>query len=213
MSESSPRQETAVHLTDSGDIELTVCGACGVEYKTRQSLIKHLTESCSQAGYTCKNCGRAFPTDRGLRHHLSQVHNEETYTELECEYCGDTNLVQPYRDDMTERHFCDHNCYGEWLSANRSGEEHPMYIDGGEDYYGTKWEKIAKQVRERDNYQCRACGALQDNLDRDLDVHHIIPFREFESAKEAHQQSNLVSLCRSCHQKWEGIPVKPQLID
>jgi len=45
------------------------------------------------------------------------------------------------------------------------------------------------------------CGLIADNLD----VHHIVPFREFglENYKKANRLENLISLCHSCHLKSE----------
>lgn len=60
--------------------------------------------------------------------------------------------------------------------------------------YGPKWEEICAQIRQRDNYHCRNCGATGD-----LEVHHIIPFRRFEDPNEANEPDNLVALCPRCH--------------
>jgi len=51
----------------------------------------------------------------------------------------------------------------------------------------------APLARQRDNYTCQRCGITEDELGRALDVHHI------DDDKENNEQSNLLSLCHSCH--------------
>lgn len=67
--------------------------------------------------------------------------------------------------------------------------------------YGTAWSSIRKQVRERDDYRCQACGLVEAG--REHHVHHKIPFRTFASATEANQLNNLVTLCSTCHKRVE----------
>lgn len=258
MSESSPRQETAVCLTDSGDIEVTVCGSCGVEYKTRESLIRHLTEECPEAGYTCEKCCRTFPTKRGLAYHTSQSHDEKMYEKVECEYCGKTEYVQPNRAERyvycsnrcngkattqgkgerfeiecevcedvfqvkrsrRDAKVCGMGCFAKLLSEKFSGSGNPSYKGGEVDLWRKNWKRQRRKALERDNRRCQGCGKDESELNRGLSVHHIIPRRDFVDDngeldyEKAHKLDNLVCLCRNCHlSKWEGIPLKPQLID
>jgi DEAD/DEAH box helicase domain-containing protein len=67
--------------------------------------------------------------------------------------------------------------------------------------YGADWTRIRDRVRARDKYQCQVCGATES--DRQHDVHHKIPFRTFTSTEEANRLENLITLCRTCHQKVE----------
>ncbi len=48
---------------------------------------------------------------------------------------------------------------------------------------------LKRKIRERDKYVCQLCGAEGKN------VHHI------DYDKEKCEQSNLITLCRSCHSK------------
>lgn len=52
--------------------------------------------------------------------------------------------------------------------------------------------EVMKQVLKRDDYRCRGCGTT-----RHLEVHHII----FRSQGGKDEPSNLVTLCRRCHQR------------
>lgn len=54
-------------------------------------------------------------------------------------------------------------------------------------------DRLRNFVRERDNYQCRVCGAFQLEYDRKLSVHHI------DYDKQNSLSNNLISLCVDCH--------------
>ena len=72
-------------------------------------------------------------------------------------------------------------------------------------YRGRSWIKQRERARKRDNYSCQKCGIKESKLNRELLVHHIIPLREFKPReyKEAHNLSNLITLCIVCHKKME----------
>ena len=57
---------------------------------------------------------------------------------------------------------------------------------------GKEWQVIRKIVLDKYDYTCLHCGSKGD-----LDVHHIIPYREVPE----HKMENLISLCKSCHVK------------
>lgn len=86
-------------------------------------------------------------------------------------------------------------------SAHR-GEEHHNWRGGcyTEDFEISHkmsindWDCLSKEIRNRDNHECRLCGA--SGL---LHVHHIIP--RFVAINNTPQ--NLVTLCASCHPKVE----------
>lgn len=91
------------------------------------------------------------------------------------------------------------------MSKARTGERNPRWKGGISDSYGPGWDRARRRVRERDGV-CQHCGG--DGSDRQLDVHHIVPFRLFDQADDvpksrAHDLGNLVLLCRPCHQKAE----------
>jgi len=66
--------------------------------------------------------------------------------------------------------------------------------------YGANWNRLREGVRHRDGYRCQVCGAVESG-NRQHDVHHKVPFRQFLSAVEANRMDNLVTLCPSCHRK------------
>jgi 5-methylcytosine-specific restriction endonuclease McrA len=72
---------------------------------------------------------------------------------------------------------------------------------GGKSFepYPLGWNRTFKeQIRYRDGYKCQVCGKPEVENDRKLDVHHI------DYNKENIKESNLISLCRSCHMKTNG---------
>jgi 5-methylcytosine-specific restriction endonuclease McrA len=65
-------------------------------------------------------------------------------------------------------------------------------------------------VIERDGSVCRVCGLPRRDAEQDLNVHHIRPARGFASDDAVdydtmNELSNLVTLCSSCHQRFEGL--------
>ncbi len=75
--------------------------------------------------------------------------------------------------------------------------------------YGPNWSRQRDRVRARDGYRCTQCGA-HEQPGRQHDIHHLIPFRTFgyvaginENYLLANRLENLVTVCRSCHQRLE----------
>lgn len=62
--------------------------------------------------------------------------------------------------------------------------------------YPPRWPDVASRIREQDGYRCTRCRIESCALD----VHHIV----YVSAFGTHQQSNLVTLCRACHEAEHG---------
>ena len=87
--------------------------------------------------------------------------------------------------------------------------EHDGLIDMARGDRGPNWEDQRRRARERDGRLCRHCGA-PERSDRMHDVHHLEPFASFgyvrgrnDAYLEANRLENLVTLCRSCHQRVE----------
>jgi 5-methylcytosine-specific restriction endonuclease McrA len=53
------------------------------------------------------------------------------------------------------------------------------------------------EVLERDGWRCQKCGSF-----RNLDVHHM----RRRSAQGDDAETNLITLCRECHQIMHGFP-------
>lgn len=62
--------------------------------------------------------------------------------------------------------------------------------------YPSDWDSRRKSVYARDKFQCQNCGAGGGpNGSTELHAHHIVP----KSKGGTHQRSNLVTMCKSCH--------------
>jgi 5-methylcytosine-specific restriction endonuclease McrA len=57
------------------------------------------------------------------------------------------------------------------------------------------YARLRKEILARDNWQCQACGCLKN-----LDVHHL----RRRSALGEDLETNLITLCRECHQVLHG---------
>ena len=136
---------------------------------------------------------------------------------VNCRNCGSEKEVYPYRLNVNEnkRFFCNNECQGEWWSRNLTGEDHPLFLGGGEwsDKMGSMWHKKRESCLDRDNYRCRICDISQaehiELFGFGLDVHHIEPRRKFynsdsRSIDEANKMDNLITLCREHHNKVES---------
>ena len=134
-----------------------------------------------------------------------------------CEYCGKSVRRSPAHLKRNTIHFCSIECKSKWQSENWCGENNPLW-KGGECYYGKSWKYQRRKARKRDKYICQSCGMSEKENGQALDAHHIIPFRKFnyipdenENHKQANRLSNLVCLCRQCHQFVERGRIAVQL--
>lgn len=97
-------------------------------------------------------------------------------------------------------------------SGALSGEDHPNWKGGITDsLYRLTFPKNRLKAIERDGGKCRRCS-----LDRewhtvvfgwDIEVHHIEPVDPEEPLEPQHRVENLITLCRPCHRKLQGLPI------
>jgi len=62
-------------------------------------------------------------------------------------------------------------------------------------FRGWNWDKLRRQVLNRDNYTCQSCGKSGCRLY----VHHITPYK----LSKNNSLNNLITLCLICHMKEE----------
>jgi len=126
-----------------------------------------------------------------------------------CIVCGDQFERYEVDETPTDKHYCSPECFGEWMSENNVGENHPLWKEENTQntYYGPNWLSKRKRVIQRDNYECQDCGISRNdhyaNYNKDLEVHHKTPIRTFEDTADANKLSNLITLCTTCHMKRE----------
>lgn len=78
---------------------------------------------------------------------------------------------------------------------NATGSQHNSTQNVSRDY-PSDWNSRRKQVYKRDNYTCQNCGSMGGPRgNAELHAHHIVP----KSRGGTHATSNLVSLCKQCH--------------
>lgn len=215
------------------------CDFCEKGYRSKSGLNTHIQAVHPEEYDTtveCSNCGdeierQPYQLEKYDRHFCDESCKGEYYTTLtgenafnwrggdvtlECNECGDEFDVTRYLKDSAR--FCSEECYGKAVPAKRTGEDHPRWKGGHKWYYGRNWPTQRQKRLEKDNYECQACGLAEEESKkkhgRSLDVHHIKPLASFKEGEDidyelANEIENLITLCRTCHGKWEGIPVMP----
>lgn len=173
------------------------CEICGTVFHVGAGLIEQGGgRFCSR---TCQGLwNRTQPSKRKGRVEPKR-HKRVT---LKCEVCEKSFVVQV--NEAQGRRFCSKKCMSKHQSESGeySGPANGNWKGGpGPTYYGPNWLQQRRNARARDKYTCQRCGKHEHELKRNLDVHHIVPFRSFGVAryKEANTLRNLVSLCGSCH--------------
>lgn len=127
----------------------------------------------------------------------------EEEVQVRCQACGMRfPLPRWYAEQGMRLYFCSDACRAAW-EEEQTDEPFRLCLEGRPEYRGGNWTAQAARARERDGYRCRACGVTEEELKRQLDVHHLTPVRMFASASDANVLSNLVSVCRPCHRKLE----------
>jgi 5-methylcytosine-specific restriction endonuclease McrA len=122
----------------------------------------------------------------------------------ECSYCGNQFEIKPWVERQNKSksgmRFCSKKCNMAYRSKYLSGENSPLWVGGITTYRGKGWIAARNAAVKRDNGTCQECGKI---VGKSIPVHHINPFRNYNSAQEANSLDNLVCLCQSCHMKIE----------
>lgn len=185
---------------EKGHSTADIAEICGCAKPTVQDWKeKHGVESITE--YKARGSGEDNP-------------NAGEWREIECHICGALREIPIRQVERAEVNFCSQECRIEYTTTEvmAPGEDHPLYINGEGHDYGPNWGEIREAAIERDGGRCQGCGITREQYHLDLDVHHIIPFRKFDSREEANKLSNLVALCRTCHREYEGLWMRPVLV-
>lgn len=176
-------------------IECTWCGSKYEEYTSRISEDKN--------NFCSTDCRDSY---------FGRNQSEEN-----CSWCGEELSVSPsltnqMGDYPIDNHFCDKSCESMWKSEHWVMEDHPSWLGGHAENYGQNWNEERRNALDSSEYKCELCGQTReehyDKYGFDLDVHHRIPVRAFDSVENANFQNNLVVCCRNCHQsKLEDNPI------
>lgn len=181
------------------------CDNCGIEFRKPPSLIERSeNDFCSKPCSNEYRRGKPAPPDHNFR--------DGGKSEYDCANCNDTINRYPSTVEANEtgKAFCSRKCADQYRTGNRKSGIH----------YGPNWGEQRQKRLEKDHWKCVVCGKSNDQEKEDkghaLHVHHITPARNFEVGdgqidyERANRIDNLVTLCVSCHHRWEGIPLRPQ---
>lgn len=165
------------------------CSICGKEYKVIKSRM-------ATSKYCSRIClGRANGDRAKFEYRKRVIKN--------CANCNGELELKP--SIIRKYNFCNIECMACFYSSSDlfKGENSGTWAGGDIDYYGPNWLEQRRKARKRDNYTCQDCGVLEKDYPKELSVHHIIPFRNFNGDWErANELSNLVTLCEyPCHRK------------
>lgn len=185
------------------------CEVCGKQFISHREKTRKPSRFCSwicrikskDKIVNCKNCNKEFRVPKSkvrlfCSQKCSNVYNQKPNPFKKavfiCQWCGKEFTTWAYRKQI----MCSRQCNSEYGASQRAKQ---LY-KGGSSSRGAEWRKIAKSIRERDNYTCAVCN--KDNI-KSIHVHHIIPIRDFNSVVDANALDNLICLCSSCHPKVE----------
>lgn len=203
--------------------ELFVCDNCGKDFTARRtpdrpnprycSMKCHTKHVGSMVDFVCQTCGKVFETQRSHKRkycskscsgkHSYVVGRNPSPIFGDCKQCKKQLNKAQHEDGGL---FCSKQCFYSFRTG-LSTEKYNAIINGllpndlPTSYRGPNWAKQRNNARHRDKYCCQRCGITESALCRQLDVHHIQPFRTFALAdyKAANALANLVSLCHACH--------------
>lgn len=208
-------------LTDfeTSGVECPTCGKeCASEHGVKIHHVRAHNESIRGTVVQCDQCGdkirkadweleaneKSFCGERCKNQHHSEnfepPNKLESKPTVECEVCGEVFERKP--SEVKELNYCSPECVSEWQARNWVGEDHPSW-KGGSGVYRTlrttltdeSWQSKRKRVREQYGHTCQMCGKEESELERALDVHHIIPLL-YGGTNDLY---NLIPLCVECH--------------
>lgn len=187
-------------------------------YCSVQCRILASSDSIKKSTFVCRECGTSFidwtyRKPRFCSHHCMSkfaarqpkpnARRPNSFVTLSCQYCGKRYTVHVAQTKGRNSRYCSRSCAYAALSLNTRGAKNPNYT-GGPCIYGENWSMQKKLAIKRDKHTCQRCGASGYVKGRSLDIHHIKPIRLFKGDwQKANDLSNLITLCRSCHQSVE----------
>lgn len=167
----------------------TECEYCGAEFRIRQSdrlETKNFCDDECQGNWQSENRSGED----------SHAYEGKTI-EVECEFCGsDVEKNKSQLDENQERYYCGYQCQADWRKEN---------INTGSHDYGETWYSQRRKALRRADHECEdpRCNRTECQNGNSLEVHHIVPFRTFNSSEVANDLDNLLVLCREHHNEIE----------
>jgi len=183
---------------------LPICHVCGID------VVRHVRYRGPHTGErhafiaSCPGCGKLIrrkPAEwLSRRCHCSRHcywrFNREKFSRpkvaVTCLVCGTVTLRWPSRAYIQT---CSHKCASRLMGQTYRGQNHWSWRGGAlaTREYGPDWRRISRGFR-RCHAKCEHCRKARSQV-----IHHIVPVRQFAGYAEAHQEHNLMALCRKCH--------------
>jgi len=212
MSEKAALGKATCSSTDDGKGFLVDCPTCGSGFESNAGLTYHLNRDDNNCkGNSCPECDKQMRTWHGVVRHYGMVHEGSIGgVKCVCDTCGEKFRRPKSLQEKFDNTYCSLNC-----QPGLFGEDNPRWKGGKERYYGPNWHKQKRKALKRDQYRCQRCLCGEHDNGRKPDVHHIRRLADFKERyddptwyKKANRLGNLLCLCITCHQKWEGIPLR-----
>lgn len=118
-----------------------------------------------------------------------------------CEHCGKDIIINKYRYDHSNKHFCDRECLFNYKAVKKETyREVAHYLRSS-----TQYETWRKECLKRDHYKCVKCHS-KDNLHAHH-INHLIDICEqydmdIEQILNSYKFNNIdngITLCSKCH--------------
>lgn len=175
-----------------------VCDDCNTEFTVRKDTKPQVCNRCasSRGGLACKGsytvgrdtckakgCDNQFRKTLGYSYCSVECRKASTKTERKCKTCKkDFKIFTSALKANASGNFCSRPCYEKFMCK-----------EGRTTGRGSQWKKIRNTHVKRQPF-CVMCGTTKN-----LEVHHIIPFR----ITHDNSYDNLVTLCSSHHKMVE----------
>lgn len=192
-----------------------LCPTCGKEFQitAKHPNVRFCSESCfreSRRETRCCACGKEFRVSKGTRKKYCSAECGFRFRPKRevkarkiciCDWCKNGFTVWNSRPGR----FCSHLCRSKY--AARQPKKIGIVAPQSR---GKNWSTQRKLALARDSSACQICGKKKSKIrTHDITVHHIVKYGDFQNDYiTANQLSNLITLCRLCHEQVEnyGLP-------
>lgn len=160
----------------------------------------------TKPAYKCFGCGADYHRRRAGRDQSycsMRCKREHDSKLVQCDYCG--NEFRKPNSAISEHNFCSGKCRADFAVGSNNPNWRGGNSKGGR---GRGWARLSDSIRKRDFFKCQWCGKSENENGARLSVDHIKPWRTFQDKAQANNRLNLVSLCRSCHGRKNGIELE-----
>lgn len=118
--------------------------------------------------------------------------------------------IQRQNQSKSGLRFCCKRCHSAYMEREKSGAKSELWVGGITTYRGKGWLEARAIAVDRDKGACQSCGVV---IGKSIPVHHIKPFRLFQTALEANHPANLQCLCQPCHMQTERAAERQQRLE